>query len=78
MIQFRAREESGAETTIRASSLEEAIREAKAWVQEGDYPTHDDDGEPLGEITTWCRVWDPEQEENGLSIGASFSVRIES
>jgi hypothetical protein len=50
-VTYTLREESGATTTIQASSLSDAEERAREWVSEGDYP----DAKPGA--TTWCRVY---------------------
>ena len=43
---YRVREEGGAETTITAHSIDEAIGEARAWVESGSY-------DAPGAVTAW-------------------------
>lgn len=63
---YTARDEGGAELQIRATSVEEAIQRAEAWVREGDY------GE--AEETVWPRVWLFRDDEE---LAESFQVAID-
>lgn len=50
---YRVREEGGAETTITAHSIDEAIGEARAWVESGSY-------DAPGAVTAWVTEIGPD------------------
>ena len=63
---YRLREEGGAETTIEAHSIDEAIEEAREWVEAGNY-------DAPGAVTAWVTELGPDGD--GI-LGAARSIKV--